>query len=220
MNPFDDDDVKRATKAIQDAYDQIMSQPVYRHKSSWSNYGGLSPTDIDAKGMYEYQEPEVDEQGTYYGYKILDKCGCGDSRCREFFSPRYKAPWQNGKIKADLCPAEKHMHGIHFTKRPDHSELGNYTYNPMEDWVLVKCALSGTVVETEQGFRAEHAEVIGVFENGNWQSYQDYRERPRPYSHSVAEERWLESKSEGWRVRYSTPAKGYWLSDFDTSADS
>jgi hypothetical protein len=59
--------------------------------------------------------------------------------------------------------------------------------------LLVKCALSGTIVETEQGFRAEHAQIVGVLVNGNWKSYQDYQEcakgnsRPNPYEEEIRE---------------------------------
>lgn len=155
--------------------------------------GNTSPTDVDGHNQYSYQEPEVDEQGTYYGYKVLvrevdNDCPCPE--CSMLNSPRYPAKWLNGELEADREPNEKTMFGIHFTKRPDHPNLreymgdyrirqGYYQYGGFrgESSVLVKCALSGTIVETEQGFRAQHAMIVGVYFNGNWQSYQDYSER-------------------------------------------
>jgi len=169
--------------------------------------GNISPTDIGAKGRFEYQEPEVDEQGTYYGYKVLHRNvqgiqGCGCVECSALRSPRYPAKWLNGELQSDREPSEHHMSGIHFTKRPDHPELRNYygmfhgaAYSP--SWyenskapsVLVKCALSGTIVETEQGFRAQHAQIIGVLFDGHWQSYQDYQERTQAHSRPITYEK-------------------------------
>ncbi len=147
---------------------------------------GMSPTDKDSKGRYSYQEPEVDEQGTYYGYKVLTMCTCG---CGQVRSPRYPVQWdENGELQADREPSVDTVFGVHCTKRPDHPELGNYVnrnpyaphYPGREISILVKCALSGTIVETEQGFRAEHAQIIAMMEigeksNGYWTSYQDYK---------------------------------------------
>jgi hypothetical protein len=144
----------------------------------------ISPTDKDAVGMYEYQEPEQDEQGTFYGYKILHRRR-NSYDTYALVSPRYPHEWVDGKLKADREPSEDTMFGIHCTKRPDHHELRNYCgafhgYAHIlddESWVLVRCALGGTVVETEQGFRAEYAQIVGVYRDGNWTSYQDYSER-------------------------------------------
>lgn len=163
-------------------------------------YPGISPTDNDARGMYEYQEPEVDEQGTYYGYKILHK-HCPRPDCDVLLSPRYPREWKGGELTADVEPSAHSMFGIHCTKRMGHPELkqycgighSRYYYHSYtvdrysEHGVLVKCALSGTIVETEQGFRAQHAQIIGVYFDGHWQSYQDYQERTAAYSRSVAD---------------------------------
>jgi hypothetical protein len=149
-----------------------------------SMIGGMSPTDVDAKSMYPYQEPEQDEQGTMYGYKVLN----WDERYNGFVSPRYPAHWTtDGQLHSDREPGERIMNGIHFTKRPDHPELRNYNYgsygfNPSHAYYeykgsksfLVKCALSGTIVVTEQGFRSQHAQIISVMFNGSWISYQDF----------------------------------------------
>ena len=209
-----------------------MPQPVlssqWSHSTQHIGSGSLSPTDVDARGQYEYQEPEVDEQGTYYGYKILNR-HC--QTCYELVSPSYYAEWHNGEVTAEGYVHERSMYGIHCTKRPDHPELkkhlhkffGCYYYssvNPYqeESSVLVKCALSGTIVETEQGFRAEHAQIIGVFDNGDWKSYSDYQERSRPNPRTITREEWDEEN--GWRVRYTTYPKGACNTYFDPSADS
>lgn len=185
--------------------DEIMNQytthtaPSHRH---YHAYLGMSPTDVDAKGMYPYQEPEQDEQGTFYGYKVLHK-HCSSPACYILVSPRFPVEWMNGELTADHVPSGHTMFGIHFTKRPDHPELRQYfgrfhgaahhNWMEQETSVLVKCALSGEVViETEQGFRAHHAQIIGVFSYGNWQSYQDYSERAKSYSRPNAQVTWEE----------------------------
>lgn len=162
-------------------------------------YPGISPTDVDARGRYEYEEPEVDEQGTYYGYKILHK---HHPHSDVLLSPRYPREWKGGELTADVEPSEHSMFGIHCTKRMGHPELRHYCrpeyryYHAQHpNWVLVKCALSGTIVETEQGFRAEHAQIIGVYFDGHWQSYQDYQERTAAYSRSVTDPWREESES-------------------------
>lgn len=111
-------------------------------------YGyGISPTDVDAKGHYFYQEPERDEQGTFYGYKMLRWSNLND--CLQ--SPRYPARWINGELTANRVPNEYSMIGIHCTKRMDHPELNNYGNIYSGEYFLVRCALSGDVViETEQ----------------------------------------------------------------------
>ena len=192
------------------------------NQASWTSSSGsfhnpqfpgmnMSPTDVDAKGKFPYQEPEVDEQGTYYGYKVL----MWDEKYSRLRSPRYPVSWTlDGELHADREPSERSMYGIHFTKRPDHDELryylgGRIPYTPdwgNQDRLLVKCALSGTIVETEQGFRAEHAQIIGVFYDGNWTSYQDYQERAYRHSNPIAEYRWEES--EYWNISYGKPPKG------------
>lgn len=137
-----------------------------------------------------YQEPEVDEQGTYYGYKILHK-HCTSPRCPILFSPRFIAVWKNGELTANEVPSEHTTFGIYFTKRPDHPELNQYCrFYPEGKWVLVRCALSGTIIETEQGFRAEHAQIEGVCRYGYWQSYQDYQERAQAYSDFAPQEKY------------------------------
>ena len=240
MRNMTDDEMKKILKVMQDAMDDQIrndflksfstlsantstsSSAQSKQVSMRSAFGySISPTDVDAKGQYEYQEPEQDEQGTFYGYKILYRDGQ-----RGLISPRYPAVWHDGQLTSNHVPNERSMYGIHFTKRPDHPELDNYM-RPFggsayfyDRAILVKCALSGTIVETEQGFRAEHADIIGVYEDGYWQSYQDYsqRSRPNPYTNP-----WENDEEEiQWKAYYRKTwnpnplGKAY----FDPSADS
>jgi hypothetical protein len=169
-------------KMIADHASMTASSPMQR--SHTSGYSGISPTSLESQRRYSYQEPEQDEQGTYYGYKVLH--WYSSERC--FISPRYHQLWGNGKTSSNFEPSEHSMFGIHCTKRPDHQELIQYfskfsgsAFRLPDAW-LVRCALWGTVIETEQGFRAQHAKIIGVLVDGNWQSYQDNEESPRTYS--------------------------------------
>jgi hypothetical protein len=186
---------------------RVSSYINYQPPQNRSAYGYVSPTDIDAGGRYSYQEPEVDEQGVYYGYKILNR-HCERLSCDLFVSPNYYIEWVDGKVVAHSVPSIRTMDGIHCTKRPDHPELANYTesswigYNytvfphrgkRLQKWALVKCALYGDkIVETEQGFRAHKAMIVGVYDDGNWKSYQDYQECARAYSGIYTKEVWEE----------------------------
>ena len=174
--------------------------------------GSISPTDKDAKGRFPYQEPEQDEQGTYYGYKILDRCACG---CGQVRSPRYPATWENGELQADREPSEQSMFGIHFTKHPDHPALNDYysSCNSLvgKESILVQCALSGTIVETEQGYRAEHAMITGVFYNGHWTTYQGYQER------TAANSRINPWEENYWKANYDFNPRGTWTWDTNST---
>jgi hypothetical protein len=124
------------------------------------------------------------------------------------------------------------MNGIHFTKRPDHPELRNYAENDYRYYgsqnrpksFLVKCALSGTIVVTEQGFRAQHVQIIGVVLDGNWTSYQDFAKCAAGYSDRDRQAEWEEKQ---WRFNYRVAygkawksGSGSWDISFDPSADS
>lgn len=186
---------------------QIPPAQYWNQRTSTNN---ISPTDVDAKGKYPYQEPERDEQGTYYGYKVLirrpDANLCDCPACQALVSPRYPQAgiWLNGELDADEEPREDTMHGIHFTKRPDHPELGRW-YGEWHftavglcrgepAWLLVRCALSGkTLIETEQGFRVQHAQITEVMLDGYWQSYQNYSR------YSCSNSRRVSYQKEDWR---------------------
>lgn len=187
MSHFTDNDyMKKLAKKIQADFDAQFRAAI---TVSFS----ISPSSDDSN--YEYQEPEQDEQGTLYGYKYLSWDG------EAFYSPSWYAKWNNGRLTSDKRPGEGHMHGIHFTKRQNHPALGEYSVEQFRTGrirVIVKCALSGTVVETAQGFRAEQAQIIGVLVDGNWKSYSDYqgcaRPHPRPnpyYKKTERPTRWI-----------------------------
>jgi len=228
MMNMTNEELKKIVSDIQKMVDEKMKDafingnfPTYVSKtqSSWGNstasYSRISPTDVEARGLFSYQEPEQDEQGTFYGYKVLHR-HCRS--CCELSSPRFYSEWHHGELHSDRVPSGRSMHGIHFTKCPDHPELRQYIeYSYLYSYsVIVKCALSGTIVETEQGFRAEHAQIIGVLEDGNWKSYQDYQERSRTYSDRNRQEEWEEE----WRFSFGNTSKGIWNAYYNPSADS
>jgi len=149
-------------------------EELYKAHAIIGNVGSVYPR--------SYQTPEQDEQGTFYGYKALRR-HCNHPECIWLVSPRYVVAWdEKGELEADREPNEHTLHGVHFTKTPDNFELRSYFFH---DSVLVKCALSGTVIETEQGFRAQHAQIISVLLNGSWISYRDYQEGTRNEAHRI-----------------------------------
>lgn len=130
--------------------------------------------------VQRYFQPERDEQGTLYGYKVLKVCPkCSGDACH-LVSPIYwsEGQWEtDGTLQADKIPTETNGNGIYFLKRFDDEELERYAMSYCRKHpVLVRCALSGVVIEGETGFRAEFAQIVGVFENGNWNNYQDSQE--------------------------------------------
>lgn len=148
----------------------------------------------------KYQQPERDEQGTLYGYKVLML----NLKEGNFFSPVYPVLWKDGELTADRCPNDNHRHGIYCTKREYDPELRSVV-----DWVkyhtvarsseilksvVVKVACFGTVIEAETGFRAEKAKIVGVYYNGNWKSYQEACERARAYYHSQTQRYWSDEE--------------------------
>lgn len=190
MNPDELDEKFKEMKKIMDEIAKKQMQSPWMSQLSWSHgttARNMSPSATDAH--YPYQEPERDEQGTFYGYKILWFHVEG----MFFISPRYQVQWgSNGCLVSDVEPRENHMHGIHFVKHPGHPNLMEYIfdewsigrYSPARfESMLVKCALSGTVVETDQGFRAQHAQIIGVLIDGYWKSYQDLGRYSAAYPH-------------------------------------
>lgn len=220
---MDGEEMKLTPEEIEKLKALIKKTVLNPGQSTFSNahgFSSLSPTDKDAIGQYPYQEPEQDEQGTLYGYKVLRK-HCDHTSCDKLVSPSYVVMWDDfGELHADREPSEKHMHGIHCTKRLNHPELRKYYFD--EGYVngnlfgnkrcfLVRCALSGTVVETEQGFRAQHAQIVGVLIDGNWKSYQDYKKR------AAGDSRRNPWQEETYRRRY---IQGDWnltdITDFDS----
>lgn len=191
MRDMTPEELEKTRKAMYDDLVDLISKSggISSFSNMQNRHGGWGSNPTESGHHNSYHTPERDEQGTFYGYKILHR-HCEHPACDVFVSPRYPAEWRNGELTSDMTPNEITRHGIHFTKRPDHPELMAYRSRSMgyvypcgkQMWVLVKCALSGTIVETEQGFRAQHAQIIGVLIDGNWQSYSDYSQRATSYS--------------------------------------
>jgi hypothetical protein len=175
-------------------------------------FNNLLRTNID-KEYYQlihscyYRSPELqhsleyaerDEQGTFYGYKVLWVCGeCEEQGKFVLKSPLYQEHWDDGKLESDMLPGEGHPKGIHFVKSIMDSNLFDY-YLAMRarghTTFIVRCALSGVVIETERGFRAQYAQIVGVLDNGNWRSYQEMeRAHSRPRRNPETEWRYI-----GW----------------------
>lgn len=172
-----DDEMK---KRAQEIIEQLKNMPVINinnnniwAKFTWDN----APKEKEVVA-------EQDEQGTFYGYKVL-VFSMPETR---FYSLVYPVRWEeDGSLVADVVPTEENRHGIYFMKTENDEEIKHYDHDwerrterenyfnkDQEKFVfVVKCALSGTIVEGERGFRAEQAQVIGVKQNGYWRSYED-----------------------------------------------
>lgn len=175
-----DDEMK---KRAQEIIEQFKNTPVLHINSSpWI---GKFSWD-EGRRAAETIVAERDEQGTFYGYKVL-VFSMPEIR---FYSLVYPVQWEeDGSLIADVVPTEENRHGIYFMKTENDYEIDSYKW----DWerrvmwenenyprgikekfvFVVKCALSGTVIEGERGFRAERAEIIGVKQDEHWKSYED-----------------------------------------------
>ena len=180
---------KKKSKTVSEIVDEIIKKSIDLNTSFQTSsvataqrvpFGSLpniSHTDKDARGVFPYQEPERDEQGTYYGYKVLykenTKCGCPE--CISLKSPKFPSVWMNGELTSHKEPDVDTMNGIHFTKRFNHPELEWWASKVFStSVVVVRCALSGTIVETEQGFRAQHARIVEATINDCVITYPEY----------------------------------------------
>lgn len=104
----------------------------------------------------ELQRLEIDEQGTIYGYKYLSLVD------GVFHSPMVGfggAAWENGELEADQEPTENNSNGVYCMKSRKSPVLSRYA---RENCYLVRLALSGTVVEANEGMRAQHALIVEV----------------------------------------------------------
>ncbi len=120
----------------------------------WVNCPGKLTRDYLKRG--ELRQLEMDEQGTIYGYKYL----LYDLDGSLFRSPqRPDAIWHNGELTADHVPTEDNTHGIYAMKTRKNKTLYSFAGS---DRRLVRLALSGTVVEANEGLRAEHAQIVEV----------------------------------------------------------
>jgi len=125
------------------------------HVPGWANLPGKLERDY-IRGR-ELFRAEMDEQGTLYGYKYLrlDEDGLYHSPA----TVAKNAAWENLELTADREPTAKNTHGIYCTKSRKSPALGGFA---KQDCHMVKLILSGTIVEGETGFRAQHAQIVEV----------------------------------------------------------
>jgi hypothetical protein len=169
----------------------------------------------------KYIEPERDEQGTLYGYKVLQ----WDNRHERFVSPVRPAIWNvDGFITSDAIPNEHNTNGIYSVKDVNNFELrqiiawgrmGIYSYSG--NCFIVKLALSGVVIEGELGFRSEHAQIISILDSGHWLTYEEFTDGNRknnqnPYRHSKSDSN-EESKPDWWNEKRE---KGYYSNTWNS----
>ena len=91
------------------------------------------------------------ENGNLVGYKYLSPVG------DILYSPLYNVRWTDFKLSANRIPDMDNESGIYCAKKPYCKSLKFYA-EPTH--VLVKMYLTGKIVEHDNGFRAEKAEVI------------------------------------------------------------
>lgn len=122
--------------------------------------GGIADVSSD-----RHQKRETNADGAIIAYRKVVKTDHGD-----FFSVSYGAKghnsvtglprgwYQDGWNTSDRIPTVKNTSGIYAVKTSDNPELENYP------GVLVKVELSGRVIESETGYRAQHCRVVEVLE--------------------------------------------------------
>jgi len=105
----------------------------------------------------ELQRLEIDEQGTIYGYKYL-KWGL-DEAFHSIAPIADYATWYDNELEADVIPTEENNHGIYAMK----SRKNPILYEYMDKYrKLVKLALSGIIIEANEGLRAQHAQIVEI----------------------------------------------------------
>lgn len=181
---------------------------------NWNNLPTYTafPYSYDNNLKYNPVKVEKDEQGNTYGYKVL----VWDMQEERFQSPIYPAIWEReGFLVSDKEPTENSKHGIYFMKSVDDPELNKYLIN-IEQKIrlttnvgyvfIVRCLLSGVVVETERGFRSQYAKIEGVAHNGNWKTYQDFQNEAQHYNRT----RYQPYKASRYTDDYRTHTTGTW----------
>lgn len=95
-------------------------------------------------------------EGTFIGFKVLKRQG------DKITSPYQESTvWENGEATSDQIPAKANTNGIYAMKSPFATELEAYI---RPGTILVMLGLSGTVIEGEEGFRAEHATILQILD--------------------------------------------------------
>jgi hypothetical protein len=141
------------------------------------------------------QPVETDEQGNIIGYKVL----IFDLSEGRFMSPLYPVRWSgSGWLESDRVPEEKSIHGIYTLKsvynyeitkyyRQEEVKLRSLGYRHRDDSkfiFVVRCIISGVIIEGEHGFRSQYAKIEGVQHNGYWKTYQDFYQEARNQTRS------------------------------------
>ena len=174
-----------------DEYKKLMEE-LQSYQNSWINLRWTHPEKL-------YIASEQDEQGTFYGYKVLVFDGY------DWYSYARVAKWQHNYLKADRVPDEHNTNGIYFMKRFEDDEIreyyrrascNSYPITRRGNPYVVRCACSGTIVEGETGFRSQEAQITHIYTDeycfipfdsfmekyyGNRQNREN-RERTNPYS--------------------------------------
>ena len=131
---------------ILDGYDELAP--------CWANVPGKLTRDYLKPN--ELRKLEIDEQGTIYGYKYLR---LEDGNFYSIASVSKGVEWPDMEIEADRIPAEDNTNGIYAMKSAKNPGLNGYYKTGR---VLVRLALSGVVVEANEGMRAQHAQIVEV----------------------------------------------------------
>lgn len=98
------------------------------------------------------RKTETDNAGYPVGYKWLNVWNDG------YRSPIHGDDWINGELTAPI-PTTDNECGIYCAKNPEATVLLHYAQYSR---ALVQLQLSGTIVESVRGFRAEHAVITGI----------------------------------------------------------
>jgi hypothetical protein len=101
---------------------------------------------------------EYSDDGFLVGYKYLLKFKDNYySVCSPHHNPVH---WRNNELEADYMPSDDldNGHGIYAAKNPKSHILSSYSRS--DDRVLVKIILSGTVVESQYGYKAQYATIL------------------------------------------------------------
>lgn len=134
-----------------DESDRIRIIDAHTAKSpKWAKIPGKLKRDYIIPSRYN--KVEKDNAGNITAYKVLKLIG------NIFYSPIYQdTRWDNQECHSPYAPNENNTSGIYCAKTPNSPILTNYK---KAGYALVRLILSGTVVEGNYGYRAEHAQIL------------------------------------------------------------